>query len=115
MEKIQAIARNPAKAKYAPFRIDISQEKDGSKRADQYEAEKIKVYTNGSARKGQVGAAAILTITGKQKRTLHYHLGAAQERTVYEAELIGLILGLPLLKTEQAGDDPEGVDEGRQP
>jgi hypothetical protein len=53
MEKVLAASRNPAKVKYVPFWIDIPQDKDGSKRADQCSVEQIKVYTDGSAKNGQ--------------------------------------------------------------
>jgi ribonuclease HI len=41
--------------------------------------------------------------SGKPKQILHYHLGSTDEHTVYEAELVGLLLGLQLIKMEQAG------------
>jgi hypothetical protein len=50
-----------------------------------------KIYADGSTHNGQVGVAAILTRSGKPKRILHYHLGSAEEPTVYEAELVGLL------------------------
>ncbi|KAI0250350.1 hypothetical protein BJV78DRAFT_1128125, partial [Lactifluus subvellereus] len=103
MEKTPVTTHNPTKTKHAPLRIDIPQDKDASKRADQNSTERIKVYTDGSAHNGQVGAAAILSRPERPKCTLHYHLGATDEHTVYEAELVGLLLGLHLVKTEQAG------------
>ena len=101
IEQIPVSARNPAKSNRAPIRIDIPQDKDASKQKDQRAPENVKVYSDGSAHNGQVGAAAILIRPGKPKRTLYYHLGSTEEHTVYEAELVGLLLGLQLLKTEK--------------
>ena len=103
IEKMPATARNPAKAKFVPLRTDIPKDKNATKIADQCAPEKVRIYTDGSAHNGKVGAAAILYRPGRPKRTLHYHLGSAEEHTVYEAELVGLLLGLQLVKTEQAG------------
>lgn len=50
---------------------------------------------------GAVGAAATLIRRGKPARTLRYHLGPASEHTVYEAELVGLLLGMQLIRTER--------------
>ena len=36
-------------------------------------------------------------------RTLHYHLGSVDHHTVFEAELVGLLLGLHLIKTKKGG------------
>jgi hypothetical protein len=62
--------------------------------AQQY---KIRVYTDGSSRNGGVGAAATLYIGDSPRKTIHYHLGAASNHTVYEAEAVALVLGLHLL------------------
>jgi hypothetical protein len=53
-----------------------------------------------SAIDGKVEAAAILIKRGAITNTLHYHLGLDSEHTVYKAELVGLILGLYLIKQE---------------
>ena len=37
---------------------------------------------------------------GKEPRKLHFHLGSTDHHTVFEAELVGLLLGLHLIKTE---------------
>ncbi len=61
----------------------------------------IKVYSDGSSCGGKVGAAATLTRGGVPLRS-HYHLGPDSEHTVHEAELIGILLALQLIKTERA-------------
>ena len=43
-------------------------------------------------------------IRGVITSSLHYHLGPASEHTVHEAELVGLILGLHLIRAIRIGD-----------
>ena len=48
-----------------------------------------------------VGASAVLYSPGRHRpRVLHYHLGPSSDHTVYEAELVGTLLALELLRTE---------------
>jgi ribonuclease HI len=61
------------------------------------------VYSDSSIRNGKVGAVAILYRRGRHKGTLRLHLGTASEHTVYEAELVGMILGMQLIKMEKKG------------
>jgi ribonuclease HI len=114
VEKIPTTARNPAKVKHVPLGIVIPKDKDASKREDQCAPERVKIYSDGSAHDGQVGAAAILTRPGKPNRVLHYHLGTTEEHTVYKAELVGLLLGLHLIKTEQAGSTSFAIGADNQ-
>jgi ribonuclease HI len=46
----------------------------------------------------------LLTVNGKTKATLHFRLGTTEEHTVFEAELVGILLGLQLIKANQAGN-----------
>jgi hypothetical protein len=71
-----------------------------SKREDQHVPEHVKICMDSSAHNGQVGTTATICHPRKANCTLHY-LGLAEEHTVYEAGLAG-ILGLYLVKTEQA-------------
>jgi ribonuclease HI len=59
------------------------------------------VFLDGSAHGGKVGAAAILIRKDKPDRVLHYHLGPESKHTVHEAELVGMILALHLIKMEK--------------
>jgi hypothetical protein len=56
-----------------------------------------RLYTDGSAIDGGVGTAAILYQNSQRVDTLRYHLGPATEHTVYEAEIVGMLLGASLL------------------
>ena len=58
---------------------------------------KYKVYYDGSCYKGGVGAAAILYKNNRPLETCRFKLGTAEEHTIYEAELVGIILALYLL------------------
>ena len=42
---------------------------------------------------------AVLFIDQKEQCMLKYHLGTKEQHTVYEAEIVGLILALHLLAT----------------
>ena len=48
------------------------------------------------------GVAAIMTKNGKTIDKLHFHLGKMEEHTAFEAELVGMILGLQLIKNRLA-------------
>ena len=61
----------------------------------------MQVYSDGSGIDGQVGAAAVLFWRGKEPRVLRYHLGMVADHTVYEVELVGLLLALHLLRDER--------------
>ena len=65
MEKIPAKPRNPAHAGRLLFKVSISSSKEASVLEDQNAQETIKVYSDGSAYEGKVGAAAVLTHSGK--------------------------------------------------
>ena len=56
-----------------------------------------KVYCDGSGFEGGAGASAILYKGNHIIKSLCYHLGPLTEHTVYESELIGLMLTLHLL------------------
>jgi ribonuclease HI len=100
-EKIPPVRIHPRERGSRDIRLDIPLSKDESKRIDADTTEKIKVYSDGSAHDGKVGAAALLKREGNPDCTLKLHLGTTEQHTVYEAELIGMILGLYLIKTER--------------
>lgn len=57
-----------------------------------------KVYSDRSEKDGRVGVAAVLYKNGQRCGGIQYHLRSAEEHTVYEAELVGIILGAELLR-----------------
>ena len=88
METIPPVRTHPKKRGLQAVRIDIPSNKEESKRADTNTIESIKVYSDGSAHDGKVGAAAILRREGKSDRVMKLHLGTTEQHTVYEAELV---------------------------
>src|SRR6266852_3478726 len=81
-----------------PFTISIPTSKEASITKDNAAWELVKIYSDGLAFKGKVGAAAVLTCPGHLHKILHYHLGLETEHTVHEAELIGTVLALHLIR-----------------
>ena len=101
VEKIPAKPRNPAQTGKLPFNISIATSKEASIFEDQNALDAVKIYSDGSAQEGKVGAAAVLTRPGKPNRILHFHLGTESEHTVPEAELVGILLALHLIHSEK--------------
>jgi len=62
--------------------------------------EDLRVYSDGSAIDGGVGGAAVLMRGEEVVREKRFHLGNDGEHTVYEGELIGMILAVELLREE---------------
>ena len=101
IEKLPTKPRNPAQIGQLPFAISIPTSKEALVLEDRNTSEVIKIYTDGSAHNGKVGAAAVLTCLNQQPRTLYYHLGPETKHMVHKAELIGNILALHLINTEK--------------
>lgn len=101
LETVAATGGNPATCHKQPFRLEIANDNEVSVTADTEGTEKARVYLDGSAQEGKVDAAAVLICPGKETRKLHYHLGTTEHHTVFEAKLVGMILGLHLIKTQK--------------
>ena len=57
-----------------------------------------KVYTDGSRVDGGVGASAVLPDTTEQKwSTLKRHLGSETDHTIYDAELVGILMAVHMV------------------
>jgi len=64
--------------------------------------DEIQIYCDGSGIDRKIGATAVLLRRGQQHpHVLHYHLGSADDHTVYEAEAVGLTLAAQLLSVEE--------------
>jgi ribonuclease HI len=57
----------------------------------------VRVYSDGSGFEGGIGASALLYINERLVKVLRAYLGSSLEHTVYEAEGVGLVMGLHLL------------------
>jgi ribonuclease HI len=114
LETIPTAGRNPALMGKRPFKTIIPASKEDSKKADKDAPEHIQIYTDGSAQEGKVGAATVLTRNGQPLKVLHHHMGTTSEHTVFEAELVGLILGLQLVKEHNTGNTSFAIGADNQ-
>lgn len=62
----------------------------------------IRLYTDGSGYEGAIGALAILYVDGRLVAKARFRLGTEAEHTVFEGELVGILLGLHMV-TKLAG------------
>lgn len=110
VEVIKPVTRGP---KWKPeFDTRIDGDKEAAIERARQDTAEVKIYTDGSGHSGGIGAAAILTRAGQPPRTLRYHLGHNTQHVVYEGEIVGLLLGAELLRTEKDkfGSASFGVD-----
>jgi ribonuclease HI len=82
------------------FVVRIAGSREDAIAMDDNDSAAIQVYSDGSGMEGQIGAGAVLYRNGVQKRSLRMLLGSEEDHTVPEAEGIGLILGLELIRAE---------------
>lgn len=75
------------------LRYIIPQDKEAAAKAAENIKSGLVVYSDGSAIEEGVGAAAVTKVNGTYQ-ALRYHLGSPEHHTVYEAELVGIALGL---------------------
>ena len=61
----------------------------------------VHVYLDGSSVDGLAGAAAVLFWDGLEVRSVRYQLGSLTQHMMYEAEVIGVLLVLELLRRER--------------
>ncbi|KAG2072419.1 hypothetical protein BDR04DRAFT_1096675 [Suillus decipiens] len=101
IEKIQPIRHYPKWE--ADVEIRIARKKEEAAEEDDLAEEEVRVYSDGSAIDGGVGAAAVLMKNGEVKDELRFYLGKVKERTVYEGEVVGMILAIELVR--RAGGD----------
>ena len=59
----------------------------------------IQIFSDGSGSKGNIGAAAVTLQDGP---ALRHRLGKDSKHTVFEGEIIGVILALSILETHSA-------------
>ncbi|KAF5374631.1 hypothetical protein D9615_008911 [Tricholomella constricta] len=75
----------------------------------------VSVYCDGSGFEGGIGASAVLYVDKAERASLRYHLGPTTKHTVYEAEIVGLTLGLHLLtKLTRSLDDTTAIGSDSQ-
>lgn len=98
MEKIQAYQHSTRWQSW--YTISIADSKEAAIEAEAQDRSQGKIYTDGSGYQKTIGAAAVL-FRGTQSRSLRYRLGDESKHTVFEGEVVGLRLGVELLRTER--------------
>ena len=95
MEKISPVRRAP---NFTPIhRTKVENTRDSALAHDDATHNTgVRIYTDGSGHGGGIGAAAILYENGVPKAASRYYLGPYTEHTVFEAEIVGVRLGLKL-------------------
>ena len=72
-----------------------SREEDAEDEAD------MRVYSDGSGIEGMAGAAAVLFWDGHEAKSIRYRLGPLTRQTTYEAEAVGVLLAVELVRRER--------------
>ena len=86
---------------YKHVKATISSERKDAIEAEAKDEADYKIYTDGSEQDGRVGASAIIFCKGipRAEKSLTFHLGNSSRYTVTDAELVGALLGIWLLRT----------------
>ncbi|KNZ76855.1 hypothetical protein J132_07041, partial [Termitomyces sp. J132] len=97
IETVQPVRRRP---NYLPsFSTSIADDKDAAlaQANDTLSSTPVVVYCNGSGYENGIGASAVLYVRGVETQHLCYHLGSKSQHTVYEADIVGVLLALHML------------------
>jgi ribonuclease HI len=95
METIQPIRQSPRWEFQGEVVILSGQEAVDFEAADQTA---LKIYTDGSGVEGRVGAAAVMFHKGLEVRAERFHLGSLQRHEVYDAEGVGLLMAMDMVR-----------------
>jgi ribonuclease HI len=85
----------------------IAEDTETAMHEDATADEDLRVYSDRSMIEGGVGGAAVIMRDGEEMGSKRFYLGSDQEHTVYEAEIVGMILAVQLLK--EAGGNRGGT------
>lgn len=96
IEKVQPIRHYPKWQ--ADVEIQIARDQESAAKEDEIAREEWRVYSDGSAVEGGVGGAAVLMRGDAVEKERRFHLGTTEEHTVYEGEIVGMILAVQLLR-----------------
>src|SRR5262249_31291753 len=82
-----------------PFKVHIADNRDEALESHEQAKRRteVRIYSDGSGYQGMAGACAVLYRGTDAPQTLKYRLGKLSKHTVYEAESVGITLGLRLL------------------
>ncbi|KAF7783210.1 hypothetical protein Agabi119p4_2586 [Agaricus bisporus var. burnettii] len=89
-----------------PFQKRIAKSREESinneanNRPQDLQSPSYRVYSDGSGQNGKIGAAAVIYEGNKEKpsKINQYHLGSAEHHTTYDAEAVGALLAMHLVK-----------------
>ena len=76
--------------------------REKSKEEDAEDKVDICVYSDGSGIEGMVGTAAVMFCDGQEATSLRYQLSLLTWHTTYDAEVVGVLLALELIRRESA-------------
>ncbi|KAF5366709.1 hypothetical protein D9758_006447 [Tetrapyrgos nigripes] len=103
--KIETITPRTQPHTYIPsFTRDIAVNKDQAAKQERLNKRHINIYTDGSGIDNSAGAAAVLINKDdpSKSQVLRYYIGPLTQHNTYEAEGVGVILGLELLRKSRA-------------
>jgi hypothetical protein len=100
-KKIPSVPCDPSLAGVSPFHISIPADKESLVQELENTMEEIQLFSDSSVQGGKVGAATILIRNDKPDCTLYFHLGPKTKHTIHEAKLVGMLLALHLISTEE--------------
>src|SRR6266481_8815110 len=63
--------------------------------------DEVQIFSDGSGQEGKVGAAVVMYKWGQRDKILRYSLGTLMEHTVFEADAVGVLMALHLLRSER--------------
>jgi len=104
LEIIQPVSRHPALQ--SRIHVSIAKTREDAVVAEQGIDEGTKIFTDGSGHNGHAGSAAILLQTTGRFKALRFHLGELTKHTVYESELVGLLLATELIHQNLSTPEP---------
>ena len=110
IETIDTLRRHPSWNPPIPFKVEPT--KAAALKAERDREVDLKLYSDGSAHDGHVGAAAILLNGFRPMRVARHYLGPITKHTVHEAEGVGQLLALGLLRTETSNIGRTSISMG---
>jgi hypothetical protein len=103
VQDVESISAAPPSTTWQPpFQISIAASKEEAVEAwenREQERGELWVFSDGSGVEGKVGAAAVALVGEEVKETRRMHLGSLTDHTVYEAECVGVLLALDIIKS----------------
>ena len=96
LNPVRALPAYEIKAKVTSAGLEEEEEMVGP-----LEDGEVQIFSDGSGLDSRVGATVVMYRRGWEPKVLCYNMGLLTEHTVFEAEAIGVILALHMLKMER--------------